>query len=159
MKKSIFFNMNIRPWRFSYLFANFKAISELIFQLCLKPSLLERYPAFYHSAPCEKLKCFVRSRHFEYGVVLVLILNFVAVVIETTVCILLYLAVCLSLLFACSHLLPQYFSLILRTVPGRRSGKKSSFSLVSLSLYPSDLFTPPIVLEIFGCHVIFQSLA
>ncbi|KAF8696013.1 hypothetical protein HU200_036894 [Digitaria exilis] len=48
------------------------------------PSYLENYPSFYHSPQCERLKSFVRSHMFEYIVVSVLLVNLVAVIIETT---------------------------------------------------------------------------
>lgn len=48
------------------------------------PSWFERFPSFYHSPRCEKLKTFVRSPKFGNFIALVLILNFVAVIIETT---------------------------------------------------------------------------
>lgn len=51
----------------------------------LQPSYLEKYPSFYHSPQCERLKSFIRSRLFEYIVVFVLLVNLIAVVIETTV--------------------------------------------------------------------------
>ncbi|KAJ3670634.1 hypothetical protein LUZ60_008060 [Juncus effusus] len=73
---------------------DFKINLEEFYELCnaiaLKfqkepsPSFLEKYPAFYHSALCEKLKTFVKSHYFEYAVISVLILNFIAVIIETT---------------------------------------------------------------------------
>ncbi|CAL4955168.1 unnamed protein product [Urochloa decumbens] len=48
------------------------------------PSYLEKYPSFYHSPQCERLKSFVRSHQFEYIVVFVLLVNLIAVIIETT---------------------------------------------------------------------------
>nr|CAD1834440.1 unnamed protein product [Ananas comosus var. bracteatus] len=56
----------------------------LKFQKEPSPSCFEKYPSFYHSPPCEKLKAFVRSNLFEYIIVSILILNLVAVIIETT---------------------------------------------------------------------------
>lgn len=56
----------------------------LKFQKEATPSWFEKFPSFYHSLPCEKLKAFVRSPTFEYVVVFLLVLNLVAVVIETT---------------------------------------------------------------------------
>ncbi|CAM0882103.1 unnamed protein product [Alopecurus aequalis] len=47
------------------------------------PSYLEKFP-FYHSPLCETLKSFVRSRLFDYIIVFVLLINLVAVIIETT---------------------------------------------------------------------------
>ncbi|KAL0288720.1 UNVERIFIED_CONTAM: Two pore calcium channel protein 1B, partial [Sesamum angustifolium] len=52
-----------------------KENSEPIFESC---------PTFYHSLVSEKLKEFVRSPKFGYVVAFILIMNFVAVVIETT---------------------------------------------------------------------------
>ncbi|CAI9782265.1 unnamed protein product [Fraxinus pennsylvanica] len=46
--------------------------------------IFESCPTFYHSPASEKLKDFVRSPKFGYIVVFILVLNFVAVVIETT---------------------------------------------------------------------------
>lgn len=130
-----------------------------MFWLCLKPSFLETYPAFYHSTPCEKLKYFVRSRYFEYGVALVLILNLIAVVIETTVCTFLCLAVYLSLLLTFSHLLHallDFFQLDIENSSGQKVWQEVEFFFgKSLSLSPSALFLTPLVFEIFGCHVIF----
>ncbi|AQK97307.1 Two pore calcium channel protein 1 [Zea mays] len=73
---------------------DFKVTSEEFADLCntiaIKfqkeppPSYLEKYPSFYHSPQCERLKSFVRSRLFEYIVVFVLLVNLIAVVIETT---------------------------------------------------------------------------
>lgn len=56
----------------------------LRFQKEASPSWFERYPSFYHSPHCKRLKAFVRSSTFGYIIAFVLILNFVAVVIETT---------------------------------------------------------------------------
>lgn len=47
--------------------------------------MFESYPTFYHSETCNTLKDFVISPLFGYIVAFVLVLNFVAVVIETTV--------------------------------------------------------------------------
>uniref|UniRef100_A0A0D9YD47 EF-hand domain-containing protein n=1 Tax=Oryza glumipatula TaxID=40148 RepID=A0A0D9YD47_9ORYZ len=73
---------------------DFKVTSEEFATLCntiaIKfqkeppPSYLEKYPSFYHSALCERLKSFVRSPLFEYIVIFVLLMNLVAVIIETT---------------------------------------------------------------------------
>lgn len=56
----------------------------LRFQKEPSPSWFENCPSFYHSPPCKKLKAFVRSPMFGYIVAFVLVLNLVAVVIETT---------------------------------------------------------------------------
>ncbi|WVZ69278.1 hypothetical protein U9M48_018091 [Paspalum notatum var. saurae] len=73
---------------------DFKVTSEEFADLCntiaIKfqkeppPSYLEKFPSFYHSPQCERLKSFVRSRLFEYVVVFVLLVNLIAVIIETT---------------------------------------------------------------------------
>jgi two pore calcium channel protein len=47
------------------------------------PSYLEKFP-FYQSPLCERLKSFVRSRQFDYIIIFVLLMNLVAVIIETT---------------------------------------------------------------------------
>ncbi|XP_008793100.1 two pore calcium channel protein 1 isoform X2 [Phoenix dactylifera] len=56
----------------------------LRFQKEPSPSWFENCPSFYHSPPCKNLKAFVRSPMFGYIIVFVLVLNLVAVVIETT---------------------------------------------------------------------------
>ncbi|KAH7651703.1 Voltage-gated potassium channels domain-containing protein [Dioscorea alata] len=48
------------------------------------PSWFEQYPSFYHSLPCKKFKAFVHGPIFGYIVAFVLVLNLVAVIIETT---------------------------------------------------------------------------
>ncbi|KQK09180.1 two pore calcium channel protein 1 isoform X1 [Brachypodium distachyon] len=73
---------------------DFKVTSEEFADLCntiaIKfqkeppPSYLEKFPSFYHAPLCERLKSFVRSRQFEYIIVFVLLMNLVAVIIETT---------------------------------------------------------------------------
>ncbi|KAG1367886.1 two pore calcium channel protein 1 [Cocos nucifera] len=55
----------------------------LRFQKEPSPSWFENYPSFYHSPLCKNLKAFVRSPMFGYIIVFVLVLNLVAVVIET----------------------------------------------------------------------------
>uniref|UniRef100_A0A0D9V442 EF-hand domain-containing protein n=1 Tax=Leersia perrieri TaxID=77586 RepID=A0A0D9V442_9ORYZ len=72
---------------------DFKVTSEEFATLCNTiairfqkeppPSYLEKYP-FYHSTLCERLKSFVRGKQFEYIVIFVLLMNLVAVIIETT---------------------------------------------------------------------------
>ncbi|XP_020702089.1 two pore calcium channel protein 1 isoform X1 [Dendrobium catenatum] len=56
----------------------------LRFQKEATPSCFENYPSFYHSPQCEKLKAFVRSSTFGYIIAFVLVLNLIAVIIETT---------------------------------------------------------------------------
>ncbi|CAA6661126.1 unnamed protein product [Spirodela intermedia] len=56
----------------------------LKFQKEAAPSWFEYYPSFYHSHTCKCLKEFVRSSTFENLVAFVLVLNLVAVIIETT---------------------------------------------------------------------------
>ncbi|KAJ9686327.1 hypothetical protein PVL29_015294 [Vitis rotundifolia] len=56
----------------------------LSFQKEDSPSWFERYPSFYHSPACEKLKAFVRSSIFGNMIAVILVLNLVAVIIETT---------------------------------------------------------------------------
>ncbi|KAL3714985.1 hypothetical protein ACJRO7_006830 [Eucalyptus globulus] len=48
------------------------------------PSLFEKFPSIYHSPFSEKLKGFVKSQKFGYTILLALILNLVAVIVETT---------------------------------------------------------------------------
>ncbi|XP_021827183.1 two pore calcium channel protein 1-like isoform X2 [Prunus avium] len=48
------------------------------------PSLFEKFPSFYHSVLSEKLKAFVRSPKFGYIISFILIVNLVAVIVETT---------------------------------------------------------------------------
>ncbi|NP_001268025.1 two pore channel 1 [Vitis vinifera] len=56
----------------------------LSFQKEDSQSWFERYPSFYHSPACEKLKAFVRSSIFGNMIAVILVLNLVAVIIETT---------------------------------------------------------------------------
>ncbi|KAM1413183.1 hypothetical protein ACFXTO_025812 [Malus domestica] len=73
---------------------DFKINLEEFFDLCnaiaLKfpkedtPSLLEKFPSFYHSLFSEKLKAFVRSPIFGYIISFILILNLATVIVETT---------------------------------------------------------------------------
>ena len=51
----------------------------------VQPPYLEKYPKFYKSSPFVALKRFVRSDAFEYIVIGMLLVNLVAVIIETTV--------------------------------------------------------------------------
>ncbi|XP_058101037.1 two pore calcium channel protein 1B [Magnolia sinica] len=56
----------------------------LRFQKGASPSWFEYCPSFYHSPLSEKLKAFVRSNTFGYIIAAILLLNLVAVIIETT---------------------------------------------------------------------------
>ncbi|KAJ8562294.1 hypothetical protein K7X08_011585 [Anisodus acutangulus] len=47
-------------------------------------SIFEKYPKFYHSPASKKLRDFIRSPTFEYIIVFILLTNFVAVIVETT---------------------------------------------------------------------------
>ncbi|KAF7850534.1 hypothetical protein BT93_L5418 [Corymbia citriodora subsp. variegata] len=49
-----------------------------------KPSLFEKFPSVYYSPLSEKLKSFVKSPKFGYMISFFLILNLVAVIVETT---------------------------------------------------------------------------
>lgn len=51
----------------------------------LQPAYLEKFPRLYHSQKFEALKRFVRSDLFEKIVIGMLLVNLVAVIIETTV--------------------------------------------------------------------------
>ena len=51
----------------------------------MQPSLFEKFPRIYHSPISEKLKAFVRSYKFGYIISTILIINLLAVVVETTV--------------------------------------------------------------------------
>lgn len=51
----------------------------------LQPSLFEDFPQIYHSALSQQLRAFVRSPRFSYAISFILVLNFIAVVVETTV--------------------------------------------------------------------------
>lgn len=50
----------------------------------LQPAYLEKFPRLYHSQKFEALKRFVRSDLFEKIVIGMLLVNLVAVIIETT---------------------------------------------------------------------------
>ncbi|GAA0151477.1 ion channel [Lithospermum erythrorhizon] len=65
-------------------FADLTKAIALKFQKEDTPSLFENCPNFYHSPASEKLKTFVRSPPFGYIGAFVLIVNLVAVIIETT---------------------------------------------------------------------------
>ncbi|XP_019194318.1 PREDICTED: two pore calcium channel protein 1A-like [Ipomoea nil] len=73
---------------------DFKIDLDEFFDLCNAISLrfqkedslpvFETFPNVYHSTTSEKLREFVRSTMFEYIIMFILVINFVAVVIETT---------------------------------------------------------------------------
>lgn len=65
-------------------FADLTKAIALRFQKEDIPSLFEDCPAFYHSPASEMLKDFVRSAKFGYLVASILVLNLIAVIIETT---------------------------------------------------------------------------
>ncbi|VFQ61811.1 unnamed protein product [Cuscuta campestris] len=65
-------------------FADLTKAIALKFQKGDSPPCFERFSNIYHSPTSEKLRDFVRSAKFEYVIVLILVINFVAVVIETT---------------------------------------------------------------------------
>ncbi|CAB4303882.1 unnamed protein product [Prunus armeniaca] len=71
------------------------------------PSLFEKFPSLYHSLLSEKLKAFVRSPKFGYIISFMLIVNLVAVIVETT--------------------------LDIENNTGQRRGKRQSLSLVRAS--------------------------
>lgn len=53
--------------------------------MSVQPPYLEKYPKFYKSSTFVALKRFVRSDAFEYIIIGMLLVNLVAVIIETTV--------------------------------------------------------------------------
>lgn len=59
---------------------------SLKFDKADEPSWFEYYPAFYNSAALNAIKAFVRSQTFDKIVIGFLLINAVAVIIETTVC-------------------------------------------------------------------------
>ncbi|KAL7000402.1 mitochondrial thiamine pyrophosphate transporter [Sarracenia purpurea var. burkii] len=65
-------------------FADLCSAIALQFQKEDSPSWFENFPTLYNSSWSEKLKSIVRGPKFEYIVVFFLILNIVAVIIETT---------------------------------------------------------------------------
>lgn len=60
-------------------------IYVLTLSFYLQKPWLENYPAFYHSFFSKQLKDFVKSDKFGYVIAFILVLNFAAVVVETTV--------------------------------------------------------------------------
>ncbi|KAF7850532.1 hypothetical protein BT93_L5417 [Corymbia citriodora subsp. variegata] len=65
-------------------FADLGNAIALRFQKEDVPSLFEKFPSIYHSPFSEKLKGFVKSPKFGYMISFFLILNLVAVIVETT---------------------------------------------------------------------------
>ncbi|CAH2071765.1 unnamed protein product [Thlaspi arvense] len=65
-------------------FADLCQAIALRFQKEEVPSLFENFPQIYHSALSQQLRAFVRSPNFGYAISFILILNFIAVVVETT---------------------------------------------------------------------------
>ncbi|KAK9285308.1 hypothetical protein L1049_024499 [Liquidambar formosana] len=65
-------------------FADLCNAIALRFQKEDSPPWFEKFPSFYHSPLSKKLKSFVRSPKFEYLIIFILLLNLVAVIIETT---------------------------------------------------------------------------
>lgn len=53
--------------------------------MSLQPPYLEKYPKFYKSSTFVAVKRFVTSDAFEYIIIGMLLVNLVAVIIETTV--------------------------------------------------------------------------
>lgn len=73
-------DFKINPGEFEDLCENI----SLKFPKMPEPSWFERFPSCYDSSFSTKLKEFVKSKKFEYGIFGMLLLNLVAVVIETT---------------------------------------------------------------------------
>ncbi|KAF2576048.1 hypothetical protein F2Q70_00000174 [Brassica cretica] len=65
-------------------FADLCQAIALRFQKEEVPSLFENFPQIYHSALSQQLRAFVRSPRFGYAISFILVLNFIAVVVETT---------------------------------------------------------------------------
>ncbi|KAG5381452.1 hypothetical protein IGI04_032922 [Brassica rapa subsp. trilocularis] len=65
-------------------FADLCQAIALRFQKEEVPSLFENFPQVYHSALSQQLRAFVRSPRFGYAISFILVLNFIAVVVETT---------------------------------------------------------------------------
>ncbi|KAK4749796.1 hypothetical protein SAY87_027245 [Trapa incisa] len=69
---------------------NLEEFSDLCNAIALRfqkeetPSLFDKFPRVYNSSASKKLKDFIRSPKFGYAISFVLILNLVAVIIETT---------------------------------------------------------------------------
>lgn len=69
--------------KFTYLFTICLHYWSFVFSL--QPSLFENFPQIYHSALSQQLRAFVRSPNFGYAISFILVINFIAVVVETTV--------------------------------------------------------------------------
>ncbi|XP_068638462.1 two pore calcium channel protein 1A-like [Aristolochia californica] len=65
-------------------FADLCNAIALRFEKETAPSWFENYPSFYHSPSCENFKAFIKSPMFGYIIAFILVLNLVAVIIETT---------------------------------------------------------------------------
>nr|VDC91718.1 unnamed protein product [Brassica oleracea] len=65
-------------------FADLCQAIALRFQKEEVPSLFENFPEIYHSALSQQLRAFVRSPNFGYAISFILVLNFIAVIVETT---------------------------------------------------------------------------
>ncbi|KAL0712072.1 hypothetical protein Bca4012_019050 [Brassica carinata] len=65
-------------------FADLCQAIALRFQKEEVPSLFENFPQIYHSALSQQLRAFVRSPIFGYAISFILVLNFIAVIVETT---------------------------------------------------------------------------
>ncbi|ESQ38037.1 hypothetical protein EUTSA_v10029480mg [Eutrema salsugineum] len=65
-------------------FADLCQAIALRFQKEEVPSLFENFPQIYHSALSQQLRAFIRSPNFGYAISFILILNLIAVVVETT---------------------------------------------------------------------------
>lgn len=131
-----FWKMNCRPWKFSYLLYQFWSPVWTNVLTMFEASLLREISSFLPFIPmweakkfCEKplfwvwcsISAYSQSYsccHWDYGMNIPLSSCLIVTSINIT----------------CSHLLSQYFSLILRTALDRRFGKRLSFSLVNLSL-------------------------
>jgi two pore calcium channel protein len=59
-------------------------MDNTVLPFMLQPAYLERFPRFYHSKKFEAVKKFVRSDLFEKIVIGMLLVNLVAVIIEST---------------------------------------------------------------------------
>jgi hypothetical protein len=67
-------------------FADLCSAISLKFEKAEEPAYIEHFPRIYNSKFFKELKQFVRSKHFEYIIMGMLLANLVTVIIETTVC-------------------------------------------------------------------------